>query len=123
MLPLGTYTNVRLTRPVLSFCNQSAPLDSKDLARECIAKMAVNGLHGGQIDLGGDTHTEFSHDPNGSMNAFLDLLTLIDATVIVRTGSSFSGVVVTIRDMSCKAVLDTALTPRMLAICTPRGFR
>ncbi|CAM9302049.1 unnamed protein product [Ectocarpus sp. 8 AP-2014] len=95
--------------------------NSKDLARECIADMAADGLHGGQIALGGETHTYFP-DEDASMNAFLDFMSLIDATAIVRTGSSFSGMVVAIRDMACKAVLDTVLTPRRLAICTPRDM-
>lgn len=84
--------------------------------------MANDGFHGVQIDLGGDTHTEFTDDPNASMSAFLDLMSLIDATVIVRTGSSFSGMVVTMKGMSCRVVHGTVLTPRRLAVCAPRGF-
>ncbi|CAM9717534.1 unnamed protein product [Ectocarpus sp. 4 AP-2014] len=91
--------------------------NSKDLARECIAEMAVDGLHGGQIDMGSRTHTEFSDDPNASMNAFLDLMSLIDATAIVCTASSFSGMVGKIRGLSCKRVVDTVLSPRRLQIC------
>ena len=69
--------------------------------------------------MGGETHTEFSDDPNASMNAFLDYLSLLDATVMVRTGSSFSGTVAMIKGMSCKGVPDTVLSPRGLQVCTP----
>lgn len=88
------------------------------MAGECITEMAVDGFHGGQIDMGAETHTSFSNDPNASMNAFLDMMLLIDAA-IMRTGSSFSGMVVQIRSLRCKAVLDTVLTPRGLNVCAP----
>jgi len=81
--------------------------------------MTVDGLHGGQIDMEGETHTEFSDDPDTSMNAFLDLVSLFDATAIVRTGSSFSGMVASIRGLSCQAVVDTILSPRRFQICVP----
>eukprot|EP00903_Cladosiphon_okamuranus_P010130 g9593.t1 len=95
--------------------------NSKDLARDCIDEMAVDGFHGVQIDLGGDTHTRNQDDPSTALSAFIDFVFLMDATVIVRTGSSFSGMVATIRGMSCSRLQDTVLTPRGFSICLPRG--
>lgn len=92
------------------------------MARECIADMAVEGLQGGQINMGADTHTEFTDDPNAAMNAFLDYMWLMDATAIVRTGSSFSGTIVNIRGMRCKPVKDSVLTPRRFMVCTSRDI-
>lgn len=82
----------------------------------------VDGLQGGQIDMGGVTHTGGSNDPKTSMNAFLDFMSLVDATVIVRTGSSFSGMVTMMKGMFCAPVLDTGLTHRGLNICVPGGL-
>lgn len=102
--------------------HQSTPSDSKDLARQCIADMAANGIDGRQIDMGSGTHTEFNSNPDASLNAFLDFMSLMDAAVIVRTGSSFSGMIVTMRGLTCRMVLDTVLTPRRLVVCTPPGM-
>lgn len=82
--------------------------------------MAVHGLHGGQIDRDGKIHTQTTGDLKASVVTFLEFMSFIDATAIVRTGLSFFGIVVTIRGMACEKVLDKVLTPRFLAICTPR---
>ena len=87
--------------------------------------MEADGFHGSQIDLGmadGDTHTEFSSHPDASLNVFLDYVMLMDATVIVRTGSSFSGTVASIRGLPCKRVPDNVLTPRGLSVCMSKGM-
>ena len=95
------------------------------MARDCIADMAADGFHGSQIDLGmgnGDTHTDYSSNPEASMNGFLDYMALMDAAVIVRTGSSFSGTVVAMRGLPCRHVHDTVLTRRGLSVCTSKGM-
>lgn len=71
-------------------------LGSKNMARNC--SEAVEGKHhhvsAGLIDMGvadSDSHTAFSKNPDSVTNAFIDLLYLMDASVIVCTSSSFAG--------------------------------
>lgn len=66
------------------------------MARNC--SEAVEGKHhhvsAGLIDMGvadSDSHTAFSKNPDSVTNAFIDLLYLMDASVIVCTSSSFAG--------------------------------
>lgn len=66
---------------------------------------ADDGVEASFVDLGlqaSDMHTGHSSRANvAALNAFLDFLLLLDATVIVRTGSSFSGTVCVIKGLKC----------------------
>lgn len=119
------YLKRPLSLTVLIYRNFPTTFGSKDLAHQCIVDMADDGIHGGQIDMGmadGDTHTTFSSHPDAGINAFLDFMALMDATAIVRTWSSFSGTIVTMRGLKCDEVPDTDLSWRGLVVCLPGGI-
>lgn len=60
----------------------------------------------GFVDLGiaeVDAHTNFTSTPEKTtLNAFIDYLFLMDATTIVRSGSSFSGTVAMFKGFECR---------------------
>ena len=80
------------------------------MARNCSRDIAEQGAFPGFVDLGvtgEDSHTAFSKNPNTTaINAFIDYLYLLDADIIVRTASSFSGTVARIRVMKCVRVVS-----------------
>lgn len=83
------------------------------MTRNCSAAATREDVDTGFVDLGissNDAHTAFSENPDTPLNAFIDYLYLMDATVIVRTGSSFSGSVVDIKGYKAKRV-DVADNP------------
>jgi len=75
----------------------------------------------GYVDLGiaeTDAHTSFSKDPaTTASNAFLDFLFLMDAFIIVRTSSSFSGTVATIKGLECTNAKSQVKGIPNLSIC------
>ena len=56
------------------------------------------------------------------INAFLDYMFLMDAKAIFRTGSSFSGTVISNRGLTCSPVPKSPLSARRLSMCWPKGF-
>lgn len=73
---------------------------SKGMARNCSAGAEDHGFKAGFVDLGiapDESHTTFSKNPDTIVNAFIDFLYLMDASVIVSTGSSFSFAVAEIK--------------------------
>lgn len=96
------------------------------MARNFSTHAAEQGLRLGFVDLGlsdEDGHTAFSSDPiTTAMSAFIDYLYLMDADIIVRTGSSFSGTVVKIKGMQCTQVLRGQEMPvDHILVCTARN--
>lgn len=78
----------------------ACPHPSKGMARNCSAGADNHGYKAGFVDLGiasHESHTKFSKNPDTVVNAFIDFLYLIDASVIVSTGSSFSFAVAEIK--------------------------
>lgn len=74
------------------------------MARNCSVSVAKHGVLPGLIDLGvgDDGHTAYSKNPSAAaVSAFIDYLYLMDADIVVRSGSSFSGTVVRIKRMTC----------------------
>lgn len=67
-----------------------------------------------------DVHTNFSTHPAAATNAFVDYLFLMDATLIVRSGSSFSGTVCSIKGLRCRESRRADLIRRHIIICLPR---
>ncbi|CAN0267678.1 unnamed protein product, partial [Hapterophycus canaliculatus] len=71
--------------------------NSKSMSRNCTSAAANSMVRAGTVDLGiadSDAHTTFSKDPKlSAVSAFIDYLFLMDAAMIVRTKSSFSGTV------------------------------
>lgn len=73
---------------------------SKGMARNCSAGAGDYGFRAGFVDLGitpNESHTAFSNNPDTVVNAFIDFLYMMDASVIVSTGSSFSFAVAEIK--------------------------
>ncbi len=99
-------------------------LCSKSMTRNFSASLAEHGIMAGFVDLGiaeSDAHTNFSKDPaTTATNAFIDFLSLMDASIIVRTGSSFSGTVATIKRLKCEGVQPHVQGSPDLFICFPR---
>ena len=77
----------------------------------------------GYVDMGltsRDAHTKHSHDPlKTALGAFLDFIFLLDATVIVRTGSSFSRTACNIKALECHRGVYYTLAKRTLYRCLP----
>lgn len=74
------------------------------------------------VDMGvadKDVHTSFSEHPAAALNAFVDYLFLMDATFIVRSGSSFSGTVSSIKGLRCRESNSANLVGRRILICLP----
>lgn len=94
------------------------------MVRNCSVGAAEHSLLTGSVDLGvseSDAHTEFSKDPEtAALNAFIDFLSLMDASILVRTGSSFSGMIVAIKGLKCHGALPGVDLPvRDLFVCLP----
>lgn len=93
------------------------------MTRNCSTSAAGHGIVAGFVDLGigeGDAHTGLSRDPaTTANNAFIDYLSLMDASMVIRTGSSFSGTIVTIKGLKCKKAKSTAKARPGLDICLP----
>lgn len=92
------------------------------MARNCSASAAEQGVLAGFLDLGiteDDSHTEFSKNPNiTAINALLDFLYLMDADIVVRARSSFSGSVIAIKGMEChRALLGPSIPVNGVYFC------
>lgn len=73
------------------------------------------------VDIGvgsEEVHTAFSQHPQVASNAFMDYLFLMDARFIVRSGSSFSATVCSIKMLVCRKS-HTTLVGRSIEICLP----
>eukprot|EP00752_Nemacystus_decipiens_P006570 g5916.t1 len=100
-LYISTLDSARAMHPVLfQESDGVVPIyvssNSKSMAHNCA--QAVEGkdhhISAGLIDMGvadSDSHTAFSKNPDTVTSAFIDLLYLMDASVIVCTSSSFAG--------------------------------
>lgn len=64
------------------------------MARDCATAAAEDdNVEVGFVDLGiapDESHTAVSSNPDTAVNAFIDFLYMMDAAVVVSTGSSFS---------------------------------
>lgn len=114
--PFSTYANV-LCCPAFF---------SKEMTSNCSAYLAEQGFLPGFIDIGTigeEVHTAFSKDPEAAAAiAFTDFLHLMDADIIVRSASSFSGTVVAIKGMNCREALPgVALPVTGLFVCSSQG--
>lgn len=93
------------------------------MAKDCAVEAAKHDIGMGHVDLGlssRDAHTKFSHNPiQTAIGAFLDFFFLLDATVIVRTSSSFSGTVCNIKGLKCHGRVYDNLPKRVLYRCLP----
>ena len=94
------------------------------MARNCSKDVAEQGVFPGFVDLGvagEDSHTAFSKNPDTTaVNAFIDYLYLLDAEIIVRTSSSFSGTVARISGMTCnKFVSGDNQLDMHIFVCLP----
>lgn len=92
------------------------------MASNCTKRAADDGVNASFVDLGldsSDMHTGFSSNTDmAALNAFLDFLMLMDATVIVRTGSSFSGTACLIKGLHCELEVVKGVTTK-LYVCLP----
>ena len=93
------------------------------MAKDCTVEAASHDIVMGHVDMGlnsSDAHTAHSANPlQTALGAFLDFFFLLDATVIVRTGSSFSGTVAKIKGMHCERKVYDALAERTMFLCLP----
>ncbi|CAB1096839.1 unnamed protein product [Ectocarpus sp. CCAP 1310/34] len=97
---------------------------SKSMARNCTALAAEHDVTAGFVDLGIDdldAHTTFSKNPNATaLNAFIDYLYLMDSSVIIQTGSSFSSTVARVKSLKCREVEHPPELPvKRLNVCLP----
>lgn len=95
------------------------------MAHNCTIAAAASGVVAGYVNMGmheGDGHTQFSHNPNTSANAFVDFLYLMDASSVIRPQSSFSGTAVNMKGAACKESEGPAsqLVAQTLIFCQPR---
>eukprot|EP00903_Cladosiphon_okamuranus_P021167 g19443.t1 len=104
--------------------------NSKSMARNCseAAEGEDHHVSAGLVDMGvadSDSHTAFSKNPESVINAFVDLLYLMDASVIVCTSSSFAGAVTAIKGYVGKRleVEETVLASRHLYVFAPANDR
>ncbi|CAM9261505.1 unnamed protein product [Ectocarpus sp. 13 AM-2016] len=98
--------------------------NSKSMSRNCTALAAEHGIGSGFVDLGiddVDAHTDFSRNPEATaLNAFIDYLYLMDASIVVQTGSSFSSTVASIKGFICRTKGNPEEMPVLdLKICMP----
>lgn len=93
------------------------------MAEDCTIEAANRDIAMGHVDMGlnsTDAHTAYSETPlKTALSTFLDFFFLLDSTVIVRTGSSFSGTVAKIKGLRCRRQVYEALPKRALFICLP----
>lgn len=91
------------------------------MAEDCEA--ANHDIVMGHVDMGltaRDAHTKHSRNPlQTALGAFLDFIFLLDATVIVRTGSSFSRTASNIKGLECHRGIYDTLPKRVLYRCLP----
>lgn len=75
------------------------------MERNCTSFGNHRGLQLVYSDLGlapDDVHTMYTEHPKQvALGAFLDFMFLMDSTIIVRTRSSFSGMVTKMKEMPC----------------------
>lgn len=84
----------------------------------------THNVEGGFVDLGidgPDSHTAFSRNPDTVINAFIDFLHLMDASVVIRTGSSFSAAVTDIKGYTCSKLVRDNLPVNWMFMCFPAG--
>lgn len=72
------------------------------MARDCATAAAEDddNVEVGFVDLGiapDESHTAVSSNPDTAVNAFIDFLCMMDAAVVVSTGSSFSTAIAIIK--------------------------
>lgn len=106
--------------PILSYAVSHAC--SIDMERTC-SELAAPEVNLVFVDMGladNDVHTAFSANPEAASNAFVDFLFLMDATFIVRSKSSFSGVVCSIKGLRCQGSRSPDLVARHITLCMPR---
>lgn len=92
------------------------------MARNCSANARARDMETGYVDLGidaRDSHTAFSKNPETTVNAFIDFLHLMDASVVVRTSSSFSGAVTDIKGYACTRLARENLPVSQIYMCLP----
>ncbi|CAB1118918.1 unnamed protein product [Ectocarpus sp. CCAP 1310/34] len=135
VLPIFLSATDAAERMCPRFFDQDVPItpvyissNSKTMARNCTvlaATLAAEHKVGpGFVDLGiddVDAHTTFSKNPKATaLNAFIDYLYLMDSSIIVQTGSSFSFTVASIKGMSCHGVAKPEGLPvKNLNVCLP----
>lgn len=105
-------------------CEPAHDLCSKSMARNCSAEAELRNMRAGFVDLGvsaRDAHTSFSTNPNKTAHdAFVDFFMLLDAAVVIRTGSSFSGMAVDLNGFVCStAGVSAELPVSGMLICGP----
>ena len=102
--------------PAIVFC-------SKPMAKDCTVEASKHDIVMGHVDMGldsSDAHTAHSQNPlQTALGAFLDFFFLLDATVIIRTGSSFSGTVTSIKGLKCQRRVYETLPKRLMFLCLP----
>ncbi|CAM9863238.1 unnamed protein product [Scytosiphon promiscuus] len=96
--------------------------NSKSMARNCSIFAGDHDVEAGFVDLGidaRDSHTAFSKNPNTTVNAFIDFLQLMDASVVICTGSSFSGAIMHMKGYRCVELDLGKLPVKDLYMCLP----
>ncbi|CAM9707616.1 unnamed protein product [Ectocarpus sp. 8 AP-2014] len=96
--------------------------NSKSTARNCSAEAGNKNIETAFVDLGidaQDAHTAFSKNPDTVVNAFIDFLYLMDADIIVCTGSSFSGAITDIKSYRCMDAYLGKLPVSRIYVCVP----
>ena len=97
-------------------------LCSKPMAKDCTVEASEHDIVMGHVDMGldaRDAHTAHSQNLQTALGAFLDFFFLLDATVIIRTGSSFSGTVTSIKGLKCQRRVYETLPKRLMFLCLP----
>lgn len=94
------------------------------MSRNCSSDATDLDMRAGFVDLGladSDAHTKFSKNPTTTaVKALMDYLFLMDAAMIARTKSSFSGTVAKIKGLQCSASsAASALDISGLKLCMP----
>lgn len=93
------------------------------MAKDCTVEAANHDVAVGHVDIGlnsTDAHTAYSQTPRKTaLSTFLDFFFLLDSTVIVRTGSSFSGTVARMKGLHCKRKIYETLPERAIFLCLP----
>lgn len=94
---------------------------SRSMASNCTAYAAERSRTVTYVDMGlpgSETHTEFSPRAElAAANAFVDFLLLLDAKMIIRTSSSFSGTISSIKGLECRDEPSGLSNP--LSLCLP----